>query len=403
MHEESRALIRRLVDASGGADEVDHVWLVDEHEPGMVLTPAPTVTHEANRIYYVDLYSCGSLMLYIPERETYSAPTAHRYLALDSNMFNGFKRYVVDGERGTAHVVGMEQLIDYAVVHRYSILPTPYLLEIIADRGFDAAKPYCEEIVEAVLRLQHIDGTVFLSCRQFSFSDEALDNLEKRYGTRSFQGAAKKRTEETLAGKIPIRAHYYMSYLAILALIAIGLQFGDRDARIAAFDQLLFERVGGSFPRYMLLARLFYYDKITGWIRSAPRNSNYSAQRIRGAAYDVSLTMLNEEVMHLSDPTDPDIVMLVTRDRNLALEAPIIRLKGMSLLKNGRLQVVNPWDETLVNQAFGQNADRIRSEINAKLQDAPAFEVSPAELIDIISEYEARLNVCPSALSSLKF
>ena len=223
MHEESRALIRQLVGISGGATEVDHVWLVDEHEPQMVLTPAPTVTVEANRIYYVDLYSSGRLMLYVPASGAYSAPNAHRYLALDSNMFNGFDRYVVDGERGTEHVVGMEQLIDYALADGYSILPTPYLLEIIADRGFDAAKPYCEKIVEAVLKLQYMDGEVFRSCRQFSFSDAALNNLEKRYGTRSFGVVAEKRTEKLLGGKIPIRAHYYSSYLATLALISIGL------------------------------------------------------------------------------------------------------------------------------------------------------------------------------------
>lgn len=270
MHEQSRALVRQIIDGSGGAEAVDHVWLVDEHEPGMVLTPAPAVTDYANRIYYVDLYSSGSLMLYIPARDAYTAPNAHRYLALDSNMFNGFKRYVLDGERGTEHIIGMEQLIAYCVVHRYSVMPTPYLLEIIADRGFDAAKPYCEEIVEAVLRLQYMDGAHFLSCRQFSFSGTALDNLELRYGTRSFQVAAKKRTEEILGGKIPIRAHYFTSYLIVLALIAIGLEYGDRDTRIAAFDELLFQRVGGPFPRYMLLGRLFYYDKITGGLGAHP-------------------------------------------------------------------------------------------------------------------------------------
>jgi hypothetical protein len=312
MNEDSRALIHQLLDVSGGADAVDYVWLVDEHESAIALTPAPTVADEANRIYYVDLYSSGKLMVYFPASGEYSAPNAHRYLALDSNMFNGFKRYVLDGERDTANVVGMEQLIDYAVVYGYSVLPTPYLLEIIVDRGFDAAKPYCEKIVEAVLQLQYMDGEVFRSCRQFSFSDTALDNLEKRFGTRSFQVAAEKRTQELLGDKILIRAHYFMSYLAVLALVAIGLRYADRDARISAFDDLLFGRIGGSFPRYMLLARLFYYDKITRWIGSAPGIRNYSARGISAGAYDVALTMLNEEVMHRSNPRDPDVVMLVT-------------------------------------------------------------------------------------------
>lgn len=395
-------MIRQLVDISGGADGVDHVWLLDEHEPENVLTPVPDVTDEANRIYYVDLYCSGRLMVYIPSSGAYSAPSVHRYLALDSNMFNGFKRYVLDGERGTQHVVGMEQLIDYAVVHGYSVLPTPYLLEIIAAKGFDAAKPYCVEIVEAVLRLQYMDGEVFRSCRKI-FCDAALDNLEKRYGTRSFLAAAEKRAESMLGGKIPIRAHYYMSYLTVLALVSIGLQYGDRDARITAFDDLLLGRVGGSFPRYMLLARLFYYDKITGWIRSAPGGNNYCAQQIRGAAYDVALTMLNEEVMHLSNPADPDVVMLVTHDRQLALNAPMIKLKAMSVLKNGTIRVANPWDEELVNQVFGGNADRVRSEMDAKLREAPTFEIPPPELIEIIHDYEGYLNLPQSALSSLRF
>jgi hypothetical protein len=403
MHNNSRALIQQLVEISGGADEIDHVWLLDEHEAENALTPAPQATGEANRIYYVDLYSSGKLMIYIPSSGAYSAPNAHRYLALDSNMFNGFKRYVLDGERGTEHVAGMEQLIDYAVVHGYSVLPTPYLLEIIADRGFDAAKPYCEQVVEAVLRLQYMDGEIFRSCRQFSFSAAALEKLETRFGTRSFEEAAQKRTASMLDGKIPIRAHYYMSYLTVLALIVIGLEYGDRAARIAAFDDLLFGRVGGSFPRYMLLARLFYNDKITGWIRSAPGRSDFTAQRIRGAAYDVALTMLNEEAMHLSNPADPDVVMLVTHDRQLALNAPMIKLKAMSVLKNGTIRVVNPWDEALVNQVFGSTADRIRAEIDVKVREAPTFEIPPAELIKLINEYEDSLKLARSALSSLKF
>ena len=403
MHHDSRTLIQQLLYISGGADEVDHVWLLDEHEPESALPPVPQVTGEVNRIYYVDLYCSGRLMLYIPSSDAYSAPAAHRYLALDSNMFNGFTRYVLDGERGTDRVAGMEQLIDYAIVHGYSVLPTPYLLEIIADKGFDAAKPYCEQIVEAVLRLQYMDGSVFRACRTFSFSNDALDRLEKHFGTRSFQEAAAKRTESILGGKVPIRAHYYMSYLSVLALIDIGLKFGTRDTRITAFDELLFQRVGGSYPRYMLLARLFYYDKITGWLKTAPGRTDYTSQRIRGAAYDVALTMLNEEVMHLSNPTDPDVVMLLTHDRQLALNAPMIKLKAMSLLKNGQIRVINPWDEALFNQVFGDDADRLRAAMDAKLRQAPTLEVPPAEFIEIIHEYERSLNLPQSALSSLKF
>ena len=282
MHDESRAILEQLIEVSGGPGEVDHVWLIDEHEPENVLTPAPQIADEANRICYVDLYSSGQLMMLIPETGEYVARTPHRYLALDSNMFTGFKRYVLDGERGTEHVAGMAPLIDYALVHGYSVLPSPYLLEIITDRGFDAAKPDCEKIVEAVLRLQYMDGEVFRSCRTFSYSTIALDRLETRFGTREFEAAAVKRTESLLGGKIPIRAHYYMSYLTVLSLIAIGLRYADKGARIAAFDDLLLCRVGGSFPRYMLLARLFYNDKITGWLKMAPgRDKLFRAENSR--------------------------------------------------------------------------------------------------------------------------
>jgi hypothetical protein len=90
-------------------------------------------------------------------------------------------------------------------------------------------------------------------------------------------------------------------------------------------------------------------------------------------------------------------------DRQLALNAPMIKLKAMSVLKNGRIQVVNPWDEPLVSQVFGGEADRIRAEMDAKLANAPAFEIPPTELIKIINEYEDCLNVPHPALSSLKF
>jgi hypothetical protein len=403
MHGESRVLVDHLLESSGGADNVDHIWLLDDHEPGSVLAPIPELHDEPNRIYYVNLYSSGQLMLYIPESGEYSAPEPRRYLALDSNMFNGFKRYVLDGERETTHVAGMEQLIDYAIVQHYELLPKPYLLEIIADKGFDAARPYCEEVVEAILRLIYMDGEVFRACRTFVFPDVAVDRLEQRFGTRSFHEAAVAQTDTLLSGRIPIRAQYYMAYLAVLALIDIGLNVKERDARIAAFDDLLFHRIGGSYPRYMLLARLFYSDKITGWVKTAPGRTDYTPQNIRNAAYDVALTMLNEEVMHTSDPHGPEVVLLVTHDRQLALNAPLMKLKAMSLLRNGQIRVINPWDETSFDRTFGADADRIREEMSAKLAQAPALEKSPAEFLHLVHEYEQCLNLPAPALSSLEF
>ena len=81
------------------------------------------------------------------------------------------------------------------------------------------------------------------------FSDEALDRLEKRFGVRGFEAAAKKRTDEPLGGHILTRSHYYMSHLAVRAMVAIGLQHQDRDARIAALDDLLLKRVGQTRTR----------------------------------------------------------------------------------------------------------------------------------------------------------
>ena len=75
----------------------------------------------------------------------------------------------------------------------------------------------------------------------------------------------------------------------------------------------------------------------------------------------------------------------------------------MSVLNNGQLRVLNRMDDGLVNQVFGQHADRIRSQMNAKLRGAPSFEISPGTLIKTINEYEDRLEVPRSALSSLKF
>jgi hypothetical protein len=403
MNESSKTYIDALVSLCGGPDAVDHLWYVDEHEDGSVLTPVPTVADEDNRIYYVDVYSAGRLMLYIPETGSYTVANPHRSLALDSNMFEGFKRYVVDGERGTKSVVGMEQLIDYAIVQKYSTLPTPYLLEVIADRGLEAARPYCEKIIEAVLRLIHMDGSVFMSCREFVFSESALDNLERKYGARSFEEAAKGRTAAFIEEGVMFRSHYFTSYLAVLALVAIGSQHEDRDARIAAFDDLFLKRTGGPYPRYLLLSRLYYYDKISDWIGCPPGSDKFTAQLIRSSAYDVSLTMLNEEIMHVSKPYDPDAVMLITRDRKLALNAPMVKLKAMSLMKNGRLQVLNPWDEARVADVFGRHAGGIIADIDAKLNGAKRFQLSPDELLAIIKEYEIILNVAPSALSSLKF
>ena len=76
----------------------------------------------------------------------------------------------------------------------------------------------------------------------------------------------------------------------------------------------------------------------------------------------------------------------------------MIKLKAMSVLRNGKLRVMNPWDEALVSQVFGENADRLRSEMNVKLRDAPKFEIPPTGLIKIVKEYERFLDLPQSAL-----
>jgi hypothetical protein len=173
----------------------------------------------------------------------------------------------------------------------------------------------CEAIIEVSFRLTYMDGEVYRACRKFSFSPLALDRLEKRFGTRDFHEAAVKRTNDFMNARGLIRAHYYVDYLAVLALVDIGLRFQGRDKRVAAFDEMWGQKVGRSHQRHMLLARLFYYGKIGGWMKFNPGGTDFNARKIRGAAYDVALTMVNEEAMHQSDPRDPDVVMLLTRDR----------------------------------------------------------------------------------------
>ncbi len=168
-------------------------------------------------------------------------------------------------------------------------------------------------------------------------------------------------------------------------------------------DEMLLSQVGGLYPRFMLLARLFFYGKISRWLKVTPGSDNYTAQKVRGAAYDVSLTMLNEEVLQLSTPSEPDVVMLVTHDRELAFYAPIIVLKGMAVLKDGDIRVLNPWNEALLDATFGSAASQIRADIDEKLSHAGRVRVPPSETIALIRDYEARLGLEPSRLSTLDF
>jgi hypothetical protein len=398
----AQQLLDYLVGASGGAAQVDHVWLLDEDVQGQVLTDPPQ-TCGPNRIYFVDLYARGQLMCFIPANGYYTSPQAHRMLALDSNMFTGLTRYVLDGERNTVSVSGIEQLIEYAIVQQYGVLPIPYLKEAIIHNGIEGARRYCEAIYEAVLRLRYIDAEVFRSAGCLRYTEAALGRLEEEHGTRDFRTAAIRASAELLEQPLPVRSHYFISYLVVLALIEIGILYNDIETRVSTFDEVLLNQVGGLYPRFMLLARLFFYGKISQWLRIAPGSSKYTANGVRAAGYDVSLTMLNEEGLQLSSPTDPDVLMLVTHDRELSLYAPLIRLKGMSLLRDGNVSVLNPWDEARLDSAFGALASSIRNDIDAKLSTARSIQVPPATIIALIRDYEQRLQLPPSRLSSLQF
>ncbi len=230
----AQQLLDYLSDVSGGPDKVDHTWLMDENQDRDALSPPPETTGP-NRVYFVDLYAKGDLTCFIPSSQAYSLPPSHRMLALDSNMFPGLTRYVLDGERDTEHVAGIAQPIEYAIIHRYSVLPTPYLTEAIFHLGVEGARPYCERITEAVLRLQHMDGTVFRSCGSLTFPDEALTRLEQKYETRDFREAAVRRANELLGQPPLFRSHHFISYLVVLALIDIGIRYDNMAQRLEKF------------------------------------------------------------------------------------------------------------------------------------------------------------------------
>ncbi len=65
--------LRTLIDASGEAAQIDHIWVVDDQQEGAIFPQPPAPVDEPNCVYYVDLYSRGRLMVFVPEHDQYTA------------------------------------------------------------------------------------------------------------------------------------------------------------------------------------------------------------------------------------------------------------------------------------------------------------------------------------------
>jgi hypothetical protein len=70
----------------------------------------------------------------------------------------------------------------------------------------------------------------------------------------------------------------------------------------------------------------------------------------------------------------------------------------MSVLKNGELQLLNPWDEELLCEIFGDDANRVLAEVLENAKQAKPLDIPPMKLIETIREYENQLGLPSPAL-----
>ncbi len=78
----------------------------------------------------------------------------------------------------SAELLGMEELVNYAAASGYGVLPTPYIREAVIHNGIDSTLQYGAALIEAVIRLHHMDAAEFRRSRELSFTPIALDRLE---------------------------------------------------------------------------------------------------------------------------------------------------------------------------------------------------------------------------------
>ncbi len=249
--------------------------------------------------------------------------------------------------------------------YRATLQPMPYLLENAFREGaVNETRAY--DVMRGVLRVMVADRAVFQATGLLTNDENLLQPILAEMSAHTLDEAAKRKSKEFARQHASTHGNFTMFKLCILKAIATALDEPPA-RRVSAYDEYVLQRLKLGQPRFMLLGRLFFANKLHSVLKAAtPGDPNFSRRLVHGAAFDLYLSTLNEHLLGLSGPSEPGfLVYLCTRDEGLADFAIRFPLAAVVVRRDGSTLFSAPWDDAWIDKQLGADAAAdARTEIN---------------------------------------
>lgn len=239
----------------------------------------------------------------------------------------------------------------------------PYLIENLEQYNLDAAKKNAIELVHATIVINNMDFKHYQASGQVKMRDGFADGLQRTWNTDDINTAAIKQFDAMHVHEVPAFTNLVMHDLALLKMVEIGLTLMKYQDRVKAFDTFMSE-LDFYRPSLMVLARLFFHGKMGNLLKANVGDRNFKIPRLHGAAYDLFISTIPEQMLGMSNVEHPQLTVVATNDAGLTEFAGRFPVRGIAIQKNGLHRILQDWDEPWLDATVGQtNAEEIRKSV----------------------------------------
>ena len=149
--------------------------------------------------------------------------------------------------------------------------PFPYLMEASTNAPLDAPFPYAQQTFESVSGLNAIDRSLFEATGQWQYTTVAVDEMERRWGTRDFAKAANNAAEALTDARPSPEVDQLLASSFVFETVGLGLDshLDSTAKKVEAFDNFLAATSSKVRNRgLMVIGRLFFDRRLEGLLKS---------------------------------------------------------------------------------------------------------------------------------------
>jgi hypothetical protein len=373
--EEYEIQLRGLADFAAHP-ELRCIWQFDPNE-GELLGGSfqPGVNRLPDTDYLiVNGFAPGNLVIHSPEvlrGGRYRFAITHGVL-FDSNIYNRIIQFVNQPERmAPAEYQGTKRLLEAVIARGYDHQMMPYVLECLCNNPAEEGWRFAFSVMKAILRLHMMNREAFRASGAIEIDAELLSVYRERFRTTDFDEIV----EAQLAPYAEVREPFQVKLFLVALLAMVGIRRFTHAMKairhqFAAFDDFVFGRLGFVSSEIRNLALFYFGGRLDKWIRVQQNSRGSKAlELLTNSAWDLALGRLPRQLLAESPEEQPSISYFCTLEAELASYLGTSLTAILRVRKNGGFASIDHYDEALIFEAAGPDAEKVLMEADRRASD----------------------------------